>query len=215
VPKKNKSIAEILLSIRAVSINVEAPYHYRSGIISPIYCDNRLIISYPTERRQIVAGMVALIGELDLKPDVIAGTATAAIPFAAWVADRIALPMIYVRSGQKGYGKERQIEGDMARGARVVFTEDLITTGGGVLGAVEDVRRSGGEVVGIVSVFEYGLPAADEAFREHNVPRWSLCDFVAILDVMNARGELSKEHREAALKWKADPKNWGREMGFE
>lgn len=212
---QNKALAEILLNIRAVSINVEAPYHYRSGIISPIYCDNRLIISYPEERRKIVADMVALIRKLDLKPDVIAGTATAAIPFAAWVADRMSLPMIYVRSGQKGYGKERQIEGEMARGARVVFTEDLITTGGGVLSAVEDVRRAGGDVVGIVSVFEYGLPAADEAFQDQNVARWSLCDFVCIVDVMNARGELSKEHREAALKWKADPKSWGRTMGFE
>jgi orotate phosphoribosyltransferase len=210
-----KAIAEILLDIRAVSINVEAPYHYRSGIISPIYCDNRLIISFPEARTKIVEALVALIRSCSLKPEVIAGTATAAIPFAAWVSDRMGLPMIYVRSGQKGYGKERQIEGELAREARVVFTEDLITTGGGVLSAVEDVQRAGGSVAGVVAVFEYGLPAADEAFKEQKIDRWSLADFVTVLDVMGERGELSREQREVALRWKADPKGWGKNMGFE
>lgn len=211
----DKAIAKLLLDIRAVSINVEAPYHYRSGIISPIYCDNRLIISFPDARREIVSGMVDLIERQSLKPDVIAGTATAAIPFAAWVSDRMNLPMIYVRSGQKGYGKDRQIEGELHKGARVVFTEDLITTGGGVISAVDDVRKAGGDVIGIVAVFEYGLPAATEAFQGLNVDRWCLSDFVTVLDVMKQRGELSKEHRDAALNWKADPKSWGKKMGFE
>lgn len=210
-----KTIAELLLRIRAVTINVEAPYHYRSGIISPIYCDNRLIISFPSERHAVVDGLVAAIQSQKLTPDVIAGTATAAIPFAAWVADRLKLPMIYVRSGQKGYGKERQIEGRLEEGVRVVFTEDLITTGGGVLSAIEDVRASGGVVEGVVAVFEYGLPAADEAFRAQNVDRWSLSDFGAILDVMHARGEMTDEEREIALDWQSDPKSWGQKMGFE
>lgn len=208
-------IAELLLNIRAVTIDVEAPYHYRSGIISPIYCDNRLIISYPAERNVVVDGLVEIIESQALRPDVIAGTATAAIPFAAWVADRLGLPMVYVRSGQKGYGKERQIEGVLADESRVVFAEDLVTTGGGVLSAINDVRDAGGHVAGVATLFEYGLPAADAAFQEHQVECWSLSDFVTILDVMSDRGELTSEAREIAFGWKTDPKGWGQRMGFE
>ena len=210
-----KSIAELLLNIRAVSINIEAPYHYRSGIISPIYCDNRLIISYPEERTAIIDGLVEIIESQNLRPEVIAGTATAAIPFASWVAERLNLPMVYVRSGQKGYGKERQIEGMLIEGARVVFTEDLITTGGGVLSAVADVRQGGGDVVGIAAVFEYGLPASNEAFEKATLDRWCLSDFSTILDVMIDRGDLTDVERDIAMGWKSDPKGWGEKMGFE
>lgn len=126
-----QAIAEFLLDIKAVTINVEAPYHYRSGIISPIYCDNRLILSFPAKRKIIINGFLKIIKSLKPLPEVIAGTATAAIPFAAWVSDQLDLPMIYVRSGQKGYGKERQIEGLLDKGQRVLFAEDLITTGVG------------------------------------------------------------------------------------
>ena len=126
-----QAIAELLLDTKAVTINVEAPYHYRSGIISPIYCDNRLIISFPAKRKIIINGFLRIIKSLKPLPEVIVGTATAAIPFAAWVSDQLDLPMIYVRSGQKGYGKERQIEGLLNKGKRVLFAEDLITTGGG------------------------------------------------------------------------------------
>lgn len=210
-----KAIAELLLDIKAVTINVEAPYHYRSGIISPIYCDNRLIISYPTERKKIIAGFLDIINTLESPPEIIAGTATAAIPFAAWVSDKLDLPMIYVRSGQKGYGKERQIEGRLDKGQRVLFAEDLITTGGGVISAVDDVKTAGGEVVGVATIFEYGLPVADEGFEKQDLPRWSLADFVSIVDVMADRGELSDENREAAISWQTDPKGWGKKMGFE
>ena len=210
-----KEFAELLLKIRAVTINVEAPYHYRSGIISPIYCDNRLIISYPDERAAVIDGLVKIIEMQNLKPDIIAGTATAAIPFASWVSDRMNLPMVYVRSGQKDYGKERHIEGMLTEGARVVFTEDLITTGGGVLRAVANVKQAGGEVVGIAAVFEYGLPVSEEAFETDRVDRWCLSDFPAILDVMSDRGDLTDEERDIALVWKSDPKGWGQKMGFE
>ena len=126
-----QAIAELLLDIKAVTINVEAPYHYRAGIISPIYCDNRLILSFPAKRKIIINGFLKIIKSLKPLPEVIAGTATAVIPFAAWVSDQLDLPMIYVRSGQKGYGKERQIEGLLNKGQRVLFAEDLITTGVG------------------------------------------------------------------------------------
>lgn len=210
-----EKIAELLLHIRAVSVNIEAPYHYRSGIVSPIYCDNRLIISYPKEREIVVNGMIDLIRGHDLTPDVIAGTATAAIPFAAWVADRLGLPMVYVRSGQKNYGKGRQIEGVLEKGARVVFTEDLITTGGGVISAVEEVEQAGGEVAGIIAVFEYGLRTADKAFKDKKLAKWTLSDFVTVLEVITGRGDLSKEEKAIALSWKADPKGWGSKMGYE
>ncbi len=210
-----KTIAELLLDIKAVTINVEAPYHYSSGIISPIYCDNRLIISSVEERKVIIKNFIELIDSLNLKPDVIAGTATAAISFAAWVSDQMDLPMVYARSGSKGYGKEHRIEGRLSPGQKILFTEDLVTTGGGVLAAVEDVLRFDVEVVGVATIFEYGLPAATAGFDNAQLRKWSMADFVTILDVMSERGELSDENREIALDWQSDPKGWGSKMGFE
>ena len=210
-----KTIAELLLDIKAVTINVEAPYHYSSGIISPIYCDNRLIISCLKERKVIVDAFIEIIDALDTSPDVIAGTATAAIPFAAWVSNRMDLPMVYARSGQKGYGKEHRVEGTLVPGQKVLFTEDLVTTGGGVLKAVEDVVRFDVEVIGVATIFEYGLPAATEGFQKAGLPKWSMADFVSILDVMNERGELSDDSRDIAMDWQSDPRGWGSKMGFE
>ena len=210
-----KTIAELLLDIKAVTINVEAPYHYSSGIISPIYCDNRLIISCLEERKVIVDTFLEIIDTLDTAPDVIAGTATAAIPFAAWVSSRLDLPMVYARSGQKGYGKEHRVEGTLTAGQKVLFTEDLVTTGGGVLKAVEDVIKFDVDVIGVVTIFEYGLPAATEGFRNAALPKWSMADFVTVLDVMSERGELSDDDREIALDWQSDPRGWGGKMGFE
>ncbi len=210
-----KTIAELLLDIKAVTINVEAPYHYSSGIISPVYCDNRLIISCLEERKVIIDTFLEIIDGLDTPPDVIAGTATAAIPFAAWVSNRLDLPMIYARSGQKGYGKEHRIEGTLAPGQKVLFTEDLVTTGGGVLKSAEDVAKFNVEVIGVATIFEYGLPAATEGFKNAGLPKWSMADFVTILDVMSERGELSDDNRNIALDWQADPRGWGSKMGFE
>jgi orotate phosphoribosyltransferase len=210
-----KTIAELLLDIKAVTINVEAPYHYSSGIISPIYCDNRLIISCLDERKVIIDTFLEIIDGLDTPPDVIAGTATAAIPFAAWVSNRLDLPMVYARSGQKGYGKEHRIEGTLTPGQKVLFTEDLVTTGGGVLKSAEDVAKFNVEVIGVATIFEYGLPAATEGFQNAGLPKWSMADFVTILDVMSERGELSDDNRNIALDWQADPRGWGSKMGFE
>lgn len=210
-----KTIAELLLDIKAVTINVEAPYHYSSGIISPIYCDNRLIISCLEERKVIVDTFLEIIETLDTAPDVIAGTATAAIPFAAWVSDRLDLPMVYARSGQKGYGKEHRVEGTLTAGQKVLFTEDLVTTGGGVLKAAEDVNKFDVDVIGVVTIFEYGLPAATEGFQHAGLPKWSMADFVTVLDVMSEQGELSDDDREIAMDWQSDPRGWGGKTGFE
>ncbi len=210
-----KTIAELLLDIKAVTINVEAPYHYSSGIISPIYCDNRLIISCLEERKVIIDTFLEIIETLDTAPDVIAGTATAAIPFAAWVSSRLDLPMVYARSGQKGYGKEHRVEGILTAGQKVLFTEDLVTTGGGVLKAAEDVVKFDVDVIGVVTIFEYGLPAATEGFQHAGLPKWSMADFVTVLDVMSERGELTDDDREIAMDWQSDPRGWGGKTGFE
>ena len=210
-----KAIAELLLDIKAVTINVEAPYHYSSGIISPIYCDNRLIISCVEERKAIIDAYLEIIDGLETSPDIIAGTATAAIPFAAWVSDRLGLPMVYARSGQKWYGKEHRIEGTLAAGQKVLFTEDLVTTGGGVLKAAEDAVKFDVEVIGVATIFEYGLPAATEGFEKAGLPKWSMADFVTVLDVMSERGDLSDDDRNIAMDWQADPRGWGSKMGFE
>ena len=161
-----KKIAANLLSIGAVSLQPETPFTWASGIKSPIYCDNRLTLGYPEIRKNIATGLVQLIEEKFGTVDVIAGTATAGIPHAAWTSDLMNLPMVYVRSSAKGHGKGNQIEGPITAGQKVVVVEDLISTGGSVITCVEALREACCEVVGVVSIFTYNLPAAVEKFEE-------------------------------------------------
>ena len=152
-----KDIAESLLEIKAVSLRPNDPFTWTSGIQSPIYCDNRLTLSYPEIRRKIAAGLAEIITEKFPGTDLIAGTATAGIPHAAWVSELLNLPMCYVRSKAKGHGKGNQIEGNAASGQKVVVVEDLISTGGSVITAVEALREAGCNVLGVVSIFTYEL----------------------------------------------------------
>ncbi|MFF2445908.1 orotate phosphoribosyltransferase [Neobacillus sp. NPDC058068] len=201
-------IAEKLLEINAVALRPQDPFTWTSGLKSPIYCDNRLTLSYPVVRREIAAGLQKLIHENFSDAEVIAGTATAGIPHAAWVSEHLNLPMCYVRSKAKGHGKGNQIEGKVKQGQKVVVVEDLISTGGSVITAVQALRESGCEVLGVVSIFTYGLEKGKQLFREEEIKSFSLTDYPTLIDVAVSKGYVSAEDQESLLLWRKNPANW-------
>ena len=198
-----RAVARTLLRVGAVAINVREPFVYASGTRSPIYCDNRLLISFPAEREQVVEGLSGLIVDrvgAD-NVDVVAGTATAGIPFAAWVAARLRKPMIYVRSAPKEHGRGNQIEGRLAAGQRTVVIEDLVTTGGSSLGTVDAIRRAGGVVSHAFAIFTYELPHARDAFEQRGVTLVALSRISTLLDVAVAEGFLDQDDRGHVVAW--------------
>ena len=206
-------VAAALLKIEAVKLQPTAPFTWASGILSPIYTDNRKTISFPAVRRLIAQGLAALIKREYPDVQVIGGVATAGIPHAAWVADVLDLPMVYVRSKPKDHGAGQQIEGVVLPGQKIVLIDDLISTGGSVLGAVEATRREGGEVLGVVSIFSYELPAADENFAAAETPFASLTTYSALIDAAIASGQVDDADLETLQAWRQDPKAWGEARG--
>jgi orotate phosphoribosyltransferase len=203
-------ISEMLLDIHAVALQPNNPFTWTSGLRSPIYCDNRLTLSYPEVRREIAKGLQKIIIDKFPGTQVIAGTATAGIPHAAWVSENMNLPMCYVRSKAKGHGKGNQIEGRVEKGQKVVVVEDLISTGGSVLTAVQALREAGCEVLGVVSIFTYGLEKGIEAFAQEGIISESLTDFAALVEVAIAKGYISSDDQESLLSWSKAPAEWGK-----
>jgi orotate phosphoribosyltransferase len=200
-----QTIAKHLLEIKAVYLQPNEPFTWSSGMKSPIYCDNRLTLSYPEIRNQIADGLSGLIKEHFSDVDVVAGTATAGIPHAAWVSDKLNLPMCYVRSKAKGHGKGNQIEGQVKENQKVVVIEDLISTGGSAITAVEALREAGCEVLGIVSIFTYGLSAGEEKLVEANVVAKSLCDYNTLLEVAVKEGYVNEQDLNKLKMWRENP----------
>ncbi|MEK3935161.1 orotate phosphoribosyltransferase [Sporosarcina sp. FSL W7-1349] len=198
---EKKDIAKILLNVGAVALSPQDPFTWASGIKSPIYCDNRLTMSDPVGRKQIAEGLANLVRENYPETTVIAGTATAGIPHAAWVADILGLPMVYIRSKAKGHGRSRQIEGKIADTDKAVIIEDLISTGGSSLNAAEALRSEGVEVTGIVSIFTYELQKADEAFASAGLTYNSLTDFGALTEAASESGAISEDSIGELLEW--------------
>lgn len=196
-----KEIAKILLNVGAVELNPDEPFIWASGIESPIYCDNRLTMSDPVGRKQIAEGLAQLIRTKYPETTIIAGTATAGIPHAAWVADILGLPMVYVRSSAKGHGRSRQIEGKIQSGDKAIIVEDLISTGGSSLNAAAALRSEKIDVTGIVSIFTYELNKADVAFEEENLTYTSLTDFNALIEASKENGSISEEAIEYLRDW--------------
>ena len=196
-----KEIAEILLNVGAVEINPNEPFTWASGIESPIYCDNRLTMSDPVGRKQIAEGLANLIRTNYPETTVIAGTATAGIPHAAWVADILGLPMVYVRSSAKGHGRSRQIEGKINSGDKAIIVEDLVSTGGSSLNAATALRSEDIEVTGIVSIFTYELKKADVAFKAENLTYESLTNFEALIEVSKEKGAIDENSISSLLAW--------------
>ena len=196
-----KQVAQILLDVGAVELSPNEPFTWASGIESPIYCDNRLTMADPSGRKVIAKGIADLIRTHYPEATVIAGTATAGIPHAAWIADELQLPMVYIRSKPKGHGQGRQIEGKMKEGDRAIIVEDLISTGGSSLNAAEAVQREGYQVDGVVSIFTYGLNKADELFKQADLSYHSLTNFDALVEVAEANGTIQPSHIQSLTNW--------------
>ncbi|MGP1907429.1 orotate phosphoribosyltransferase [Metabacillus sp. JX24] len=201
----NHQIAEQLLTIEAVYLSPNDPFTWSSGLKSPIYCDNRLTLSYPEVRKNIAEGLSALIREHYPQAEMIAGTATAGIPHAAWVSDLLNLPMSYVRSKPKGHGKGNQIEGKVREGQKVVVVEDLISTGGSVITAVRALREAGCEVIGAVSIFTYELQKGTEMLEEEGIHSVSLTDYSSLIETALKKGSIQTEDLAKLKKWRENP----------
>lgn len=208
--KLSARTARLLLRSGVVLLRPAAPFRFASGLLSPIYCDNRLLISFPRQRRQVTCWFARLIREEGIPAEVIAGTATAGIPHAAWLADELRLPMVYVRSQPKGHGKEQLVEGGTPAGRRVVVVEDLITTGGSSLNTVGALRQAGATVEHVLAIFSYAFPKAAEAFLQAQVHLHALTTLPVLLDVAVAEGTISRAERDAVADWAADPEGWSR-----
>lgn len=198
----NHEIAKDLLHIKAIQIRTEDYFTWTSGLKSPIYCDNRLTMSYPAVRKKIVRGFKKLIKEMDVKPDVIAGCATAGIPHAAWLADGLDLPMVYVRSKPKGHGKGNQIEGNVAKGQKVVVIEDLISTGGSSIEAAQALEKEGAEVLSVLAIFTYGLGNSIEKFSEAGLNFGTITNYEEVLTLLVEDGTISNVEHEKLRAWR-------------
>ena len=207
-----RKIAEKLLEINAVALKPKEPFTWTSGLRSPIYCDNRLTLSYPDVRRGIANGLKSLIDEHFPGAEIIAGTATAGIPHAAWVSELMNLPMCYVRSAPKGHGKGNQIEGKAEAGQKVVVVEDLISTGGSVITAVQALRESGCEVLGVVSIFTYGLNKGRVLLEGEKIESHSLTDFETLVELAIEKGYVSGDDQGSLLEWAKDPGSWSNQF---
>jgi orotate phosphoribosyltransferase len=203
-----KAIAEKLLQINAIKLNVEHPFTWASGWKSPIYCDNRKILSFPFIRDFIKSEMCNIIFQTFENADMIAGVATAGIPWGAMAADQLKLPYIYVRPKPKEHGLGNQIEGFYEPGKRVVVVEDLVSTGKSSLQVVDVLKTANLKVEGMVSIFNYGFPEAKNAFEKYQVPLKSLTDYDSLIALAIQQKSISESEQQALLKWRQDPANW-------
>ena len=201
-------VAERLLKIKAVKLQPANPFTWASGWKSPIYNDNRKTLSYPEIRSFIKLELARTISEKYENADAIAGVATGAIAQGALVADLLGLPFVYIRSTPKDHGLENLIEGELKPGSKVVIVEDLVSTGGSSLKAVEAIRRDGCEVIGMVAAYTYGFPIAEKAFKDAKVPLVTLTNYEAVMEVALRTGYIEEEDVPTLNEWRKDPAHW-------
>ena len=210
-----ESIASLLLSIGAVSLNPQHPYSWASGLKSPVYCDNRLLLGYPEGRKQVISGFQNLLVEHSIETDIIAGTATAGIPHAAWLAHEVDLPMVYVRSKPKEHGRRNQIEGPIEAGKSAVIIEDLISTGKSSIAAVRAVVEAGVKVKAVLAIFSYGFDQSAEAFSSAGVPFHVLTSFDTLIQVAVSEDRLKSDQLDTLRTWSRDPHAWSERYNNE
>jgi len=206
--KLERIVAAKLLKIKAVKLQPSNPFTWASGWKSPIYCDNRKTLSYPILRNFIKLELARLIREKYEDVDAIAGVATGAIAQGAMVAEELGLPFVYVRSSPKDHGLENLIEGDLKPGMKVVVIEDLISTGGSSLKAVEAIRNDGSDVIGMMAIFSYGFPVAEEAFKKAKVELTTLSNYEAVLEIALATNYIHESELTALQEWRKAPATW-------
>lgn len=210
---RKEEIAEALLSIQAVFLRPKDPFTWASGIHSPIYCDNRLTLSFPEVRRKIEKGLAELVREHFPEASALFGTSTAGIAHAALTAEILDLPMGYVRGSAKDHGRQNQIEGALSEGQPVVVVEDLISTGGSVIDCVEVLRKNGAKVLGVVSIFTYGMEKGKKRLKEADVENYSLCDLDSLLPVAAVKGYIEEKEVAKLLRFRDNPsdESWMKE----
>jgi orotate phosphoribosyltransferase len=210
----SQQIADLLLSINAISLNVTEPFRYSSGILSPVYSDMRLLMSYPKERRQVITAWIELIktqGDFDL----IAATATAGIPHGAWISEQMDRPMVYVRSEAKGHGKKNQIEGLVSKGQSVVIVEDLISTGKSSIETMNAIRAEGAKADHIAAIYSYTLPQSKANFEAAGASLATLTTFPVVVEQAVKKGLMKTAEKAMVLDWLTDSVGWGKRHHFE
>jgi orotate phosphoribosyltransferase len=200
--------AELLLQINAIKLNPSKPFLWASGWNSPIYCDNRLTLSFPAIRNYIRDEFSKQIEDKYGKPDVIAGVATGAIGIGILVAEELGLPFVYVRPEPKKHGRQNQVEGFLQKGQNVVVVEDLISTGNSSLLAVEALKEAGANVKGMVAIFSYGFDVAEENFKNANVELYTLSNYENLLNLAVAKQYITEEEQETLKEWRKNPSEW-------
>ena len=210
-----EQVAKILLELKAVKIQPNNPFTYTSGLISPIYIDNRFVMSFPKERKIVLDYMIELIKEKNLEFDIIAGVATAGIHWAAWLSERYNVPMIYIRDKAKGHGRQNQIEGFLEKRKKVLVIEDHISTGESSIAAIKAVKNAGCKVSDCVAITTYEFKAAKEKFDEENCKLYTLTDFTTLINVTAKMNYIQKDEKEKVLEWNKAPAEWGKKHGFE
>ncbi|MDR1606463.1 MAG: orotate phosphoribosyltransferase [Streptococcaceae bacterium] len=204
----SRAIARDLLTIEAVFLQPQNPFTWASGIQSPIYTDNRITISYPQVRRRIAQGFAERIRATFPEVEVIAGAATGGVPHAAWVAEILDLPMVYIRSKAKDHGAGNQIEGRITKGQKMVIIEDLISTGGSVIGTAEAARREGADVLGVAAIFTYELPRGIENFKQANLPLLTLSTYSDLIELAKEIGYVDTADLQLLKKFKENQVTW-------
>ncbi|OGD95310.1 orotate phosphoribosyltransferase [Candidatus Curtissbacteria bacterium RIFCSPLOWO2_01_FULL_37_9] len=203
-------VASLLFEIGAILIRPDKPFKYTSGILSPIYTDNRLILSFPKVRNKIIKYMIEKVRQISM-PDLIAGTATAGIPYAAIIAHQLNLPMVYVRPNPKNYGKKNQIEGKVKRGNSALVIEDLVTTAKSSFSVITALRKSGAVVKNELVIFTYGLKSAENRFKLSQVNCYALSNLKTVTDFAIQKGILEQDQSNRIFEWAKNPQKWSQE----
>jgi|SRR3989338_3259444 len=206
--RDNQKIPEILLKLKAVSLRTNPPYKWASGILAPIYTDNRILISYQKERDFIVDSFLRLLNKNKIKFDGFAGTATAGIPWASFLAQKTKKPMVYVRSGLKEHGKENLVEGIVEKEKRYVVVEDLISTGGSPVNTITAVRQQGGVVENCIAIFTYQLGKSKANFENAKCRLHTLTDFTVLIEAASKKKYINSPQKSTIMKWKENPERW-------
>jgi len=201
--------AELLLQINAIKLNPKNPFTWASGWKSPIYCDNRMVLSFPPIRNYIREEFSKLIEKQFGKPDVIAGVATGAIGIGMLVAEYMGLPFVYVRPEAKKHGRQNQVEGFLQKGQSVVIVEDLISTGKSSLMAVDALKEAGANIKGMVGIFTYGFPVASENFKNANTDLYTLSNYENLLNLAVDKKYITENELETLKEWNSNPAEWG------
>jgi orotate phosphoribosyltransferase len=204
----NRKVAGLLLQSKAIILEPAKPFTWASGWKSPIYCDNRVTLSYPEIRNYIKEAFTRIIEDAFPSPDLVAGVATGAIAQGVLVAEAMNLPFVYVRPSVKGHGRQNLIEGRLQAGQRVVVVEDLISTGGSSLKAVDALRQAGAEVAGMVAIFSYGFQVAEDNFRDAKVALRTLTDYHTLIETALDSGDIQPEQVALLQEWRKNPSQW-------